>query len=162
MTTDGEIDLNPENVEDFPRPPALETALATLRVELDKNLVAETSRGLRALETFHAPTYYFPRSDIRARLIPVPGRTFCEWKGVAQYFDVAIDGVLAERAAWTYEKPSAAFKSMAGYVAFYASRMTACFVNGVRVLPQPGDFYGGWVTPNLHGQIKGGPGTRHW
>lgn len=162
MTADGGFGLKPENVEGYPRPPRLEPINDTLRVELRGGLVAETTRGFRALETYHAPTYYFPRGDVLAQLTPVTGNTFCEWKGVAQYFDVSINGHVASAAAWTYEKPSTAFKAIAGYVSFYAGKLDACYVGGVRVLPQPGDFYGGWVTPNLQGKIKGGPGTRHW
>jgi len=151
-----------ENVEAYPRPPVLEQVPHTLRVELGTHVVAETSAGLRALETFHAPTYYFPANDVFADLIPVSGRTFCEWKGVAQYFDISLGGLQSSHAAWTYAKPSSTFSPLAGYIAFYAGRMTACYVGQVRVLPQPGDFYGGWITPNLQGKIKGAPGTRHW
>ncbi len=154
--------LKQENVEDFPRPPRLETVAETLRIKLGGQLVAETTGALRVLETYHAPTYYLPPSDVAAQLVPVGGSTFCEWKGVARYFDVVVEGAVATSAAWTYEKPSSAFHPIAGYLAFYAGKMSACFVGDVRVIPQPGDFYGGWVTPNLTGKIKGAPGTRHW
>jgi hypothetical protein len=40
--------------------------------------------------------------------------------------------------------------------------MEGCFVDGERVLPQPGDFYGGWVTHEIVGPFKGDPGTRGW
>jgi hypothetical protein len=40
--------------------------------------------------------------------------------------------------------------------------MEEAWVGDTRVTPQPGDFYGGWDTPNLDGLIKGAPGTRHW
>ncbi len=154
--------LKQENVEDFPRPPRLEKVAETLRIELGGQLVAETTGALRVLETYHAPTYYLPQSDIAAQLVPVGGSTFCEWKGVARYFDVVVEGSVAKSAAWTYEKPSSTFHPIAGYLAFYAGKMSACFVGEVQVIPQPGDFYGGWVTPNLTGKIKGAPGTRHW
>ena len=81
---------------------------------------------------------------------------------MARYFDVVVDGARAQRAAWSYDRPGDAFRQIAGYVAFYPGLMTACHVGDARVLPQPGDFYGGWVTPNLEGKIKGAPGTRHW
>ncbi len=154
--------LKQENVEDFPRPPRLETVADTLRIELGGQLVAESTGALRVLETYHAPTYYLPQGDVAAQLVPVGGSTFCEWKGLARYFDVVVEGAVAQSAAWSYEKPSSTFQHIAGYLAFYAGKMSACFVGDVRVIPQPGDFYGGWVTPNLTGKIKGAPGTRHW
>jgi uncharacterized protein (DUF427 family) len=55
-----------ENVQSYPRPPALEPVPQGIRVLLEGVLVAETSRLLRALETHHAPTYYLPREDIHA------------------------------------------------------------------------------------------------
>ena len=156
------VPLPREDVQSYPRPPRLERVPQVLRVELHGQTVARTCAGLRILETHHAPTYYFPRQDVAAALVEVVGRTFCEWKGVAQYFDVEIGGHRAERAAWGYDRPGDAFRALQGYVAFYSGRVTACYVGDVRALPQPGDFYGGWITPNLDGQIKGAPGTRHW
>ncbi len=154
--------LSVENVQNYPRPPSLEPVTARLLVRLGGVVVAETQDGLRVLETHHAPTYYLPRHDISARLDPASGSSFCEWKGHARYFDVTAGGVTARRAAWSYDNPSPAFRDLAGYVAFYASQMEACFVGDEPVIPQPGDFYGGWVTRNLEGAIKGAPGTRHW
>lgn len=154
--------LHRENVQSYPRPPALEPVLQGIRVLLGGILVAETSRALRALETHHAPTYYLPREDIHATLRPTQGTSFCEWKGVARYFDVISGGKTALHAAWAYHRPSARFAALADYVAFYAGLMDEAWVGDLRVIPQPGDFYGGWVTPNLDGQIKGAPGTRHW
>ncbi|WP_290559464.1 DUF427 domain-containing protein [Aestuariivita sp.] len=162
MSADGNASLAREDVQDYPRPPRLEVTPQILRVELDGHLVAETRRGLRALETYHPPTYYFPAEDVLAELIPAHGSTFCEWKGVARYFDVHIKGAQADVGAWSYDKPSSTFAPLEGYVSFYAGRMSACFVGSIRVIPQPGAFYGGWVTPNLTGAIKGAAGTRHW
>ena len=155
-------DLPRENVQSFPRPPALEPVPQTITIRLGGVLVAQTTRALRVLETHHAPSYYLPPSDILATLRPVPGSSFCEWKGVARYFDVVTDGKTAHRAAWAYDRPTARFAALAGHVAFYAGLMEGAWVGDLRVIPQPGDFYGGWVTPNLDGQIKGAPGTNHW
>lgn len=154
--------LPPENVQTYPRPPALEPVEQTLRVEFGGMAIAESTAALRVLETHHAPTYYLPPEDVFIELIPAPGRSFCEWKGTARYFDVKVHDRTASRAAWVYEKPSASFLPLAGYVAFYAGKMDACYVAGTRVVPQPGDFYGGWVTPNLQGIPKGARGTEHW
>jgi len=75
---------------------------------------------------------------------------------------VIAGGKTASRAAWCYDSPTAGFADLAGFVAFYAGLMEEAWIGDLRVIPQPGDFYGGWVTSNLDGQIKGAPGTRHW
>ncbi|MCH8529377.1 MAG: DUF427 domain-containing protein [Saccharospirillum sp.] len=151
-----------ENVQSYPRPPALEPASLPITIYLGGLLVAKSNRALRVLETHHAPTYYLPAADVSAILHSASGSSFCEWKGKAQYFDVIAGDVIATRAAWTYEKPTDRFTPLAGYIAFYAGKMDEAWVGDMRVIPQPGDFYGGWVTPNLDGQIKGAPGTGHW
>lgn len=156
------LELATENVQDFPRPPALEPVPHRLSVLLNGETVAETTRALRVLETHHAPTYYIPPEDVMAELIPVRGTTFCEWKGQAAFFDVQTGGTTAARGAWSYPSPTASFGALAGLVSFYATAMDACFVGEERVIPQPGNFYGGWVTANLQGRIKGAPGTEHW
>ena len=155
-------ELPTEHVQDYPRPPALEPVQHRLRVVLNGETVAETTRALRILETHHAPTYYIPREDVTSALIPEGGTTFCEWKGHAEYFDVQAAGKTAHRAAWCYPSPDAPFEALAGHISFYASVMDACFVGKQRVIAQQGDFYGGWVTANLQGHIKGAPGTEHW
>lgn len=155
-------ELPRENVQSYPRPPALEPVAQRITIWLGGAVIADTTRALRVLETHHAPTYYLSPEDIRATVRPAPGSSLCEWKGVARYFDVIADGATAERAAWSYDRPSADFAPIAGYLAFYAGLVDAAWVGETRVIPQPGDFYGGWVTPNLDGRIKGAPGTRHW
>ena len=155
-------DLARENVQSYPRPPALQPVPQRIMIRLGGVLVADTLRALRVLETHHAPSYYLPADDIHTALRPVQGSSYCEWKGAARYFDVIADGKTASRAAWCYDSPTARFAALAGYVAFYAGRMDEAWVGDQRVIPQPGDFYGGWVTPNLDGQIKGASGTQHW
>jgi uncharacterized protein (DUF427 family) len=155
-------DIPRENVQSYPRPPALETVPQRITIRLGGVLVADTTRALRVLETHHAPSYYVPPDDIHASLRTAQGSSFCEWKGVARYFDVIAGGKTSLRAAWTYDRPTARFAALADHLAFYAGLMDEAWVGDLRVIPQPGDFYGGWVTPNLDGQIKGAPGTRHW
>jgi uncharacterized protein (DUF427 family) len=125
--------------------------------------IAETRRGYRILETSHPPNYYFPPDDVlEGAVVAVEGASFCEWKGRAHYFDVCSGDRIAERAAWGYDAPSERFAPIRGYVAFYPAPMDACFVDGERVLPQDGGFYGGWITSKVVGPFKGGPGTRGW
>ena len=155
-------ELPRENVQSYPRPPALEPVPQQITVWLGGVLVAQTTRALRVLEMHHAPSYYLPPEDIHATLRPVQGSSFCEWKGVARYFDVIAGDKTASRAAWGYDSPTPRFAALAGYAALYAGLVDEAWIGELRVIPQPGDFYGGWVTPNLDGQIKGGPGTKHW
>ena len=155
-------DLLRENVQSYPRPPALQPVPQRIRILLGGLLVAESTRAFRVLETHHAPTYYLPPEDVRAVLQPAAGTSLCEWKGQARYFDVIVGETTAKRAAWAYDNPTERFAPLAGYLAFYAGLVDEAWVGDTKVIPQPGDFYGGWVTPNLEGQIKGAPGTRHW
>ncbi|MFL4468869.1 DUF427 domain-containing protein [Tateyamaria armeniaca] len=156
------MELLVENVQSYPRPPALEPVPQRVRVMLGGAVVVDTTAALRVLETHHAPSYYVPRVDISGDVSPSSGTSFCEWKGRATYWTINAGEVEAKGAAWSYPSPSARFAALRDHLAFYAGRMEACFVGAVQVIPQPGDFYGGWVTPNLTGQIKGAPGTRHW
>ena len=148
---------------DYPRPPRLEPVTARLVVVLGGATVADTTRGYRVLETSHPPNYYFPRADIApGALVEAERESFCEWKGRAHYLTVRGGDRVEVDAAWTYEVPNPAFADIAGHVAFYADRMDECTVDGEIVTPQPGGFYGGWITANIVGPFKGGPGTRGW
>ena len=152
-----------ESVWDYPRPPRLEPVRARLRVVLDGVTIADTTAGLRVLETSHPPNYYFPPLDVvDGVLVPGERASFCEWKGRAHYFTVRSGSRVVADAAWSYAHPSAAFAALADHVAFYAAPMDACSVDDERVEPQPGGFYGGWITANVVGPFKGDPGTRGW
>ena len=91
-----------------------------------------------------------------------PRRTFCEFKGAASYWTVSVGDKTAPDCGWSYESPAPGFEPMTGYIAFYASRMDACYVDDEQVQPQPGDFYGGWITSDIVGPFKGGAGTWGW
>ena len=153
-----------ESVHDYPRPPRLEPVSQRIRVVLGGVVVAETVRAQRVLETTHPPVYYVPSEDVLAgSLQPSGGGTsFCEWKGSASYFDVVGGAERAERAAWSYPEPSPGFEPIRDAVAFYCAPMDACFVGEEQATPQPGGFYGGWVTSWIEGPFKGSPGTHGW
>jgi len=152
-----------ESVWDYPRPPRVEPVSSHLAVTHAGVTIVSTNASVRVLETSHPPTYYLPADDFaEGVLVPVDGTTFCEFKGVASYFDLVVGGQRIERAAWTYENPSPGFESLAGKVALYASRVDECRVGDDVVIPQEGDFYGGWITKNIVGPFKGAPGTSGW
>ncbi|KAL9061156.1 MAG: hypothetical protein Q9162_000301 [Coniocarpon cinnabarinum] len=148
----------------FPRPPKLEKVDTPLAIKWPNgDTIIETTGGYRMLETYHAPTYYLPRSDVKAELIPNNRKTFCEWKGSANYFNIkAPDGTEVENRIWTYEQPSENYQSISGFVCFYVGPWD-CYVGDEKVEPQPGDYYGGWQTSDiLKDSVKGGPGTLGW
>ncbi len=152
-----------ESVWDYPRPPRLEQAAHHLQVVLGGVVVAETRRAWRVLETSHPPTYYFPPDDVqRQYLRPSPRGSLCEWKGRAGYYTLQVGERVVPDAAWFYAEPAPAFAALRGHLAFYAQLMDACYVDGERVAPQPGGFYGGWITSGVVGPFKGEPGTAFW
>ena len=148
-----------ERVCDYPRPPRLEACQDQVRVEVLGAVLVKTTRSLRVLETFHPPTYYLPPEAMnQGLLVPAPGRpSFCEWKGVASYYDVVAGERQLNRAVWTYNHPSERFRELAGWFALYPGQMDGCWVNGERVIPQQGGFYGGWITSQVEGPFKGDP-----
>jgi uncharacterized protein (DUF427 family) len=157
-----------ESVWDYPRPPRVEPVGAHVQVVLGGVDVFDSGRTQRpvqrVLETSHPPTYYLPvEGFLDGALRPARGFSVCEWKGRATYHDVLGGaGVVARKAAWGYPSPRKAFRVLIGCVAVYAGAMDACLVDGERVEPQPGGFYGGWVTSAVVGPFKGGPGSMGW
>ena len=153
-----------ESVWDYPRPPRVETVPERIRVIVDGVELASSTRARRVLETAGAPVYYLPRADVRMDLlVPTERRTACEWKGDARYFAIVTPGGrVVPIGAWSYEQPLPGFESIAGYVAFYAWAVDEAWVGDERATPQPGHFYGGWVTSKIVGPIKGEPGSQGW
>ena len=148
---------------DYPRPPRLERVDQRLQVILGGATIADTTDGRRVLETSHPPTYYVPIRDVADGALGPPRRAgICEWKGRAVIFDVSGGDRLVEGAAWAYPDPAPAFRALVAHVAFYVGPMDACLVGDLRAAPQPGAFYGGWITPGIVGPFKGAPGTLHW
>ena len=152
-----------ESVWDYPRPAIAEQAHAHLKIIHRGRVIAETRRGVRTLETSHPPSYYFPRVDVAMEfLAPSDNRSFCEWKGHAVYFHVSIAGETFRNVAWSYPRPTAPFMMLRDHIAFYAAPFESCLVDGERVMPQPGGFYGGWITSRVAGPFKGVPGSQFW
>ncbi len=150
-----------ESVWDYPRPPALVSSDELVDVSVDYIPVASSRSALRVLETASPPTYYIPAADIDWRLlVATEHSSFCEWKGRASYFAL-VSQPTAGPVAWLYADPSDRFAALHEHVSFYPEKID-CFVNGERVRPQPGSFYGGWITDHVVGPFKGAPGTGHW
>lgn len=152
-----------ESVWDYPRPPRIASDPRRVTVKAGDELIADTRRAVRVLETASPPTFYLPPDDVRLELLRrTPGDSFCEWKGQATYWNVHLpDGTRLEAAGWSYEHPTAAFAEIAGWLSFYPARLR-CTVADEPVRPQAGGFYGGWVTDEIVGPHKGEPGTGGW
>ncbi len=152
-----------ESVWDYPRPPRVEPTSEHVVVRHAGVVVADTTAGLRVLETSHPPTYYLPRDAFAADVLrPARGTSWCEWKGRAAYLDLVVGDEVLAAVAWTYPTPAEGFERLVDHVALYPGRVDRCTVDGEVVEPQPGGFYGGWITSRVTGPFKGGPGTTGW
>ncbi|HSB87338.1 MAG TPA: DUF427 domain-containing protein [Ilumatobacteraceae bacterium] len=148
-----------ESVWDYPRPPIVSPYSGRVRVVHAGVTIAETTAALRVLETSQPPAFYLPPADVAVEMLKrSPATTWCEWKGAATYWDLGD----ISRAAWSYEQPVADFAAIAGYLAFYAQKVDECWVDDERVRPNPGMFYGGWITAAVVGPFKGDPGSQDW
>jgi uncharacterized protein (DUF427 family) len=153
----------PESVWDYPRPPIVQPSDRHIVVVFCGEVIADSTRALRVLERSHPPVYYVPIEDVRPGLLVPSGRaSYCEYKGEARYYDVTCCGTTVEEAAWSYDAPAPGYEALAGHVAFYPRKMDECRVDDEVVTPQPGDYYGGWITSDVTGPFKGEPGTGHW
>ncbi|MBP0615356.1 DUF427 domain-containing protein [Jiella mangrovi] len=152
-----------ESVWDYPRPAIAEACNARIVIEHAGRIVADTTASIRTLETSHPPSYYIPKADIAPGVLhPAGGGSICEWKGAAAYFDVVLGDVVLARVGWSYPRPTPAFELLRDHVAFYAAPFDRCSVDGETVVPQPGSFYGGWITSRQAGPFKGVPGSMGW
>ncbi|MCW5958836.1 MAG: DUF427 domain-containing protein [Pyrinomonadaceae bacterium] len=152
-----------ESVWDYPRPPKLELTNKHLRIVFNNEIIAETTRAFRVLETSHPPVYYFPPEDVKmGYLSKACGSSFCEWKGRAGYYDLKAGERAVEKASWSYPNPTESFAEIKDHIAFYPSKMDESYLNDELVQLQEGDFYGGWITSEIVGPFKGGVGTFGW
>lgn len=150
------------SVWDFPRPPQLVSDAREVVIRWGNLTVARTRRAVLVLETAHPPSVYIAWSDVNQALLKRgSGGSFCEWKGPATYWSLTAGARSLPDVAWSYPKPFAGAEALANCVAFYPTHLD-CTVGGAKVTPQPGGFYGGWITPELVGPFKGEPGTSGW
>jgi uncharacterized protein (DUF427 family) len=152
-----------ESVWAYPRPPRLESTPRRIQIVFNGVTIVDTTAAYRVLETSHPPTYYLPLAHIQAQYLTQSDRqTFCEWKGQGRYYGLQVGDRRLSDVAWYYSEPTIGFQAIRDYVAFYADPMDACYVDGERVTPQPGQFYGGWITADIIGPFKGIPGSLGW
>ena len=149
------------SVWDFPRPPIIEKVHKQVTVSYEGKIIADSRNAIAVLETASPPTYYIPDQDIAMDMLSaIPKKTsLCEWKGSAIYWSLKSKPDLP--VAWSYPKPFREFEGLKNHLAFYPQHLE-CKVAGMKVIPQPGRFYAGWITPDLVGPFKGEAGTEHW
>jgi len=151
-----------ESVWDYPRPPKVDICKKTVRVLLNGIIVAEADSAIRVMETSHPPVFYIDPGNINREYFRKTLRTtFCEFKGQAAYYTVEVGDLKVVNSAWYYPSPTAGYLAIKNFVAFYPSKFE-CYVGAERVQAQQGDFYGGWITPEIVGPFKGEPGTLNW
>jgi uncharacterized protein (DUF427 family) len=176
------------NVQSFPRPPLLEKISRHLQIKWMGTVIADTRDAYWVLETHHPPSafillsiemrfttakprtpcqaltpaaYYLPPESLKVPLTRTSRKTYCEWKGSATYYSIATPGSPSNSVAnrvWSYDNPTRGFEPLQGCLSFYAEPWD-CFVDGEKVEAQPGDFYGGWVTSDIDGIVKGRHGN---
>jgi uncharacterized protein (DUF427 family) len=163
MPTPDPISQGQESVWSYPRPAIAEHCARHVKITHRGVTIAETRRSVRTLETSHPPSYYFPPEDVAMDLLSKSAnRSICEWKGPAIYFDISVGGETLRDVAWSYANPTPGFASLRNHIAFYARPFDLCAVDGETVTPQPGGFYGGWITSHVAGPFKGVPGSWSW
>ncbi|MEU9268492.1 DUF427 domain-containing protein [Streptomyces sp. NPDC048251] len=152
-----------ESVWDYPRPPALHRDPRRIVVECAGQILADTTGALKIMETSHPPVFYVPPGDVRTDLLRAASHhAWCEWKGRAAFWDILVGSDIRALAAWSYSDPRPPYEDLVDHFAFYAGRVDRCTVDGHAVRPQEGDFYGGWITPEVRGPFKGGAHTHGW
>lgn len=152
-----------ESVWDYPRPPAIEQFNKHIRIIFNEQIIADTNDSFRILETSHPPSYYLPKSSFKdGTLIKTNKTSYCEFKGMAHYYDIKWEDQRAAGAAWGYQNPTEHYSGIKDHVCVYGHLMDACYIGDELIIPQPGGFYGGWITNNIVGPFKGGPNSWGW
>lgn len=152
-----------ESVWDYPRPPRVEPSAKRVLITFNSEVIVDSTRAVRVMETCGPPVYYVPPEDVAMRFLTRTNhRTWCEWKGDATYYDLQVGDHKSPQAAWAYLSPTRGYETLAGYIGFYPGRVDTCTLDGEAVQPQPGQFYGGWITHEIVGPFKGEPGSEGW
>jgi uncharacterized protein (DUF427 family) len=142
-----------EDIREYPRPPRTESSSEHIIIEFAGEVIADTRRAIRVLETGHPPSYYLPPEDVRVEFLErVPNlSTFCEWKGIANYYSIRVGDRTSDEAGWCYADPAPDYREIRHFISFYPGRVDRITVDGEVVRPEPGDYYGGWITSRIVG-----------
>ena len=95
-----------------------------VRVFIDGELVADSTRPVLLFETGLPARFYLPQTDLRTELFtPTDKRTQCPYKGTARYWTAHVNGTEHPDIAWTYPTPLPESIKVAGLVSFYNERV---------------------------------------
>ena len=123
MTT---IDERPVKQPGHDHPITIAPTGRRIAVTVAGQVVASSERTLTLSEAGYAPIHYFPSDDVDvAFLEPTEHTSWCPYKGEANYYSVPIGGERSINAVWQYREVLPAVRPIAGYLAFYASRVDA-------------------------------------
>lgn len=111
-----------------------------LVVKAGDRVIADTRRPVVLFESGFAPRWYVERDDLDATaLTPVDGQTFCPYKGLANYYDIAG----ARKAAWCYPQAWPEVHRISNLVSFEPDKVDV-FLDNRKLLMEPGQN----VTPH--------------
>ena len=103
----------------------------SVRLELDGQLLAESTRAVLLFETLLPVRFYLPPEDVAAETRPSATRSTCAYKGHASYLSPVVDGREVDDLAWTYAQPLPEAADVAGRIAFFDERVDVV-LDGVR------------------------------
>jgi len=150
-----------EDVANYPRPPKMELIIGGVAIYIQDEIIAEDDKYIRICETFHPPSIYIePAAFKTGTFHQVSGRpSFCEWKGLATYWDLSRSNgeSIRHKAGWSYDHPDDRYSTLKSWISVYPKLVDGCYLEGKKVIAQPGTFYGGWITSWIRGPFKGDP-----
>jgi uncharacterized protein (DUF427 family) len=124
-----------ERVTGHPREPfhrvEVRRSARPVRIEVDGDVVAETTGARLLFETSLPTRFYLPREDVRVELEPGSKRSHCPYKGQASYWSIDAGGRRRANLGWSYEQPLPAVVAITGLVAFWDERVDV-FLDGER------------------------------
>jgi uncharacterized protein (DUF427 family) len=94
-----------------------------VRVEVDGELLAASSRPLLLFETTLPTRYYLPPDDVGVELTPSTTRSVCPYKGVASWWSAQVGNRVIEDIAWSYPSPVPENPRIAGLICFRNERV---------------------------------------
>ena len=119
MSTKPVIEPGPDH------PITVEPTAARVTVNRDGRTIADTEHALTLQEADYPAAQYIPFDAVDPAVLEATDHTtYCPYKGEANYYNLVIDGDVAENAVWQYSTPHPAMERITGHVAFYPDQVT--------------------------------------
>lgn len=107
-----------------------------VRIEVDRQIVAESKRPFLLFETSLPTRYYLPPEDVNVDyLIATETHTACPYKGTASYWSVKVGDKLHKDIVWGYPEPIPEAPKIEGYFCFFNEKVDI-YVDG-ELQPRP-------------------------